>query len=274
MSEDRGILRSIWDGKIPVCFTLSQDEIIAEKPEPIYQMVPRITYFPLVTEKISKHLAQYIDKEKQGEMWLECDGVPIKWHYPIGVLYDLLGSSGSLPWKLTVHFQDFPDDEIMHCLSRDVVESHFMSTLKEADALKHRCNVINGMQKKDHKQMWTGLCHDKFDQFWPINKRLMEHTGDDLFKYIPFRIYQNDLPFIQKLFKPQSEEGHEHTLDDLLKFAVPELMESTDNTIFIHGIEVPLHSPLLWLSEHFSYPDNFLHICITQISTQESSKEW
>jgi autophagy-related protein 5 len=34
-----------------------------------------------------------------------------------------------------------------------------MSMLKEADALKHRSSVINGMQKKDHKQMWMGLVH-------------------------------------------------------------------------------------------------------------------
>ena len=26
-------------------------------------------------------------------------------HYPIGVLFDLYGSSASLPWNLTVHFQ-------------------------------------------------------------------------------------------------------------------------------------------------------------------------
>ena len=29
--------------------------------------------------------------------------------------------------------------------------------MKEADALKHCGLVINAMQKKDHKQLWTGL---------------------------------------------------------------------------------------------------------------------
>jgi autophagy-related protein 5 len=32
-----------------------------------------------------------------------------------------------------------------------------MGTVKEADALKHRGQIINSMQKKDHKQLWTGL---------------------------------------------------------------------------------------------------------------------
>lgn len=32
--------------------------------------------------------------------------------------------------------------------------------------------------------------------------------------------------------------------------------------IITHGIELPLDTPLQWMSEHLSYPDNFLHLCI------------
>ena len=32
-----------------------------------------------------------------------------------------------------------------------------MSSLKEADVLKHKGQVINNMQERDHKQLWTGL---------------------------------------------------------------------------------------------------------------------
>ena len=44
------------------------------------------------------------------------------------------------------------------------------------------------------------------------------------------------------------------------KFIPPPL--PLDHTALIHGIELSPESPLQWLSEHFSYPDNFLHICI------------
>jgi hypothetical protein len=44
---------------------------------------------------------------------------------------------------------------------RDIVEAHFMACLKEADALKHRGQVISGMQKKDHAQLWLGLLNGK-----------------------------------------------------------------------------------------------------------------
>ena len=56
-----------------------------------------------------------------------------------------------------VLFQNFPEEELLRCPSKEAVESHYMSTVKEADSLKHRCHVINGMQKKDHKQLWLGL---------------------------------------------------------------------------------------------------------------------
>lgn len=66
-----------------------------------------------------------------------------------------------------------------------------MSCLKEADVLKHRGQVVSTMQKKDHNQLWQGLVNEKFDQFWAINRRLMEPSGDlDGFKHIPIRCYK------------------------------------------------------------------------------------
>lgn len=38
-----------------------------------------------------------------------------------------------------------------------------MSTLKEADALKHKGQVMNTMQKRDHNQLWLGLQNGKLN---------------------------------------------------------------------------------------------------------------
>ncbi|XP_009866507.1 PREDICTED: autophagy protein 5-like, partial [Apaloderma vittatum] len=78
-------------------------------------------------------------------------------HYPIGLLFDLHASNTALPWSITVHFKNFPEKDLLHCHSKDVIEAHFMACIKEADALKHKSQVINEMQKKDHKQLWMGL---------------------------------------------------------------------------------------------------------------------
>ena len=53
--------------------------------------------------------------------------------------------------------QNFPEKQLLHCSNKEVVEAHFMSRLKEADSLKHKGDVINSMQKKDHTQLWLGL---------------------------------------------------------------------------------------------------------------------
>ena len=36
MASDRETLREVWEGRIPVCLTLSADEIESETPEPVF----------------------------------------------------------------------------------------------------------------------------------------------------------------------------------------------------------------------------------------------
>ncbi|XP_035687247.1 autophagy protein 5-like isoform X2 [Branchiostoma floridae] len=268
MADDREVLRELWDGRLPIKFNLAADEVASmEHPEPCYLLVPRQSYFPLVADKVQRYFLKYTANSQGEEMWLEYEGQPLKWHYPIGVLFDLHASSTMLPWSLVVHFQKFPEDELLHCPGKDAVESHFMSSVKEADTLKHRGQVINGMQKKDHKQLWMGLQNDKFDQFWAINRRLMEHGEENCFKHLPFRLYQADKPCIQRLFRPITEEGEQRLLGDLVREVAPQVFNTEEDTsgswkVVIQGVEPPMETPVQWLSEHFSYPDNFLHICL------------
>ncbi|KAG7475257.1 hypothetical protein JOB18_028283 [Solea senegalensis] len=274
MADDKDVLRDVWFGRIPTCFTLNQDEVTEREAEPYYLLLPRVSYLTLVTDKVKKHFLKVMKAEDVGEIWFEYEGTPLKWHYPIGVLFDLHAFNTVLPWSITVHFKNFPDQDLLHCSSNSVVEAHFMSSIKEADALKHKSQVINDMQKKDHKQLWMGLQNDKFDQFWAMNRKLMEYsTEEEGFRYIPFRIYQtmSDRPFIQKQFRPVSPEGKVHTLGILLKemypAAIPNEGEQKRYQAVIHGIEPLLETPLQWLSEHLSHPDNFLHICIIPVPT-------
>lgn len=37
MADDREVLRVVWDGRLPVCFNLSSDEVVTvEQPDPYY----------------------------------------------------------------------------------------------------------------------------------------------------------------------------------------------------------------------------------------------
>ena len=273
MADDKEVLREIWEGRLPVCFSLSPDDVTTvEPPEPCYLLVPRMTYFPLVTDKVFRHFQKASNQDNIDDMWLEFDGQPLKWHLPIGALFDLYGPE-NLPWNITVHFKRFPDKEILKCDGRETVEAHYMSAVKEADSLKHRSYVMNSMKKNDHKQLWLGLSNDKFDQFWSVNKRLMERVNSEPFRYVPLRFHLSDGTMLQKLFKTVSDQSELHTFGELLHSCIPYVMANEESKtelaegwkILVQGLTPPLVTPVQWMSEHLSYPDNFLHIIVLQV---------
>ncbi|EDV27458.1 Autophagy protein 5 [Trichoplax sp. H2] len=265
--ENKEILREIWEGKLPIRFLLADDEVSAlEQPESLYLLVPRMSYLPLVTDKVYKHFIRAVNQDCIEEMWFEFEGQPLKWQYPIGALFDLYWGNNVLPWNLIVHFQKFPADEILKG-GKEAAEFHFISCIKEADSLKHKCHVIHGLQKKDHKQLWLGLLNDKFDQFWGVNRRLMERVNDESFRYVPFRLHQVDKPFLQELVPTIKEDGSCGNFGDLLEIALPEAIDEEGKIkkgyrIITQGIEIPQNTDLQWMSYHLSYPDNFLHVAV------------
>jgi len=258
MANDREVLKVIWEGKIPVKFVTESDRDMQSAEDCYFLMAPRVSYFPLVTDKVKKHFQRFIENED--EVWFSYNEIPLKWHIPIGLLFDLLLTDDSLPWQITVNFKKYPEDVLFKCPNKDVIESHFMSCLKEADALKHKGQIISQMQKKDHKQLFLGLLNDKFDQFWAVNRRLMESVESDGFKNIPLRCYNDDGTYFQKLITPTTEKGQKRTILDLLsEFSTPVRKAVGAKS---HGISIPLDTELQWLSEMLSYPDNFLHLCL------------
>lgn len=71
---------------------------------------------------------------------------------------------------------------------------------------------------------------DKFDQFWAINRKLMECLPEEGFKFIPFRIHFACQPSLQRLIKPQTDDGRKVTLEELLHEFLPSAV--TEGTLF------------------------------------------
>ncbi|XP_043193567.1 autophagy protein 5-like [Amphibalanus amphitrite] len=260
MLEDRQVLRDVWDGRLPVCFRLADNEVhTVSAPDPFYMLIPRMTYFPLVIDKVRRHFSQSVHPDHaKSDVWLEWGDMPLQWHYPVGLQFDLLATDSVLPWNLVVHFTDRPDQ--CPFMKREAMESFFFSTVKEADQLKHKGSAISSLGKRDHSQLWTGLAFDKFDQFWAVNRHLMECEGESAFRAVPVRLYRAGAPYVQRPVPVRAEDGRQNTLRQLITQLAPDLTD--DARAIIHGIEPPMDTPLQWLSQHFSYADNFLHIVV------------
>lgn len=88
--------------------------------------MPRLSYLPFILSRVHAFFASsLIDPTiTPHDAWFSYEELPLKWHYPIGLLYDLFSGAQpaapadfvqetqkdavQLPWKLTVHYTEFP----------------------------------------------------------------------------------------------------------------------------------------------------------------------
>jgi autophagy-related protein 5 len=147
--------------------------------------------------------------------------VPLKWHYPLGLLFDLYGGaepatsrpasrerlsptgmmgegrrpsndqqrhqrsdaeqhheSPALPWRLTVHFSEWPDQDLVR-LDADgrVMHDAFINSVKEADFLRNgTAKGIMTLSKEDSYGLWQAV-QDRMYQA----VRLLYHVYEGLF---------------------------------------------------------------------------------------------
>ncbi|KAF9153642.1 autophagy protein 5 [Actinomortierella ambigua] len=214
------------------------------------------------------------------EVWYDYEGTPLKWHYPIGLLYDLHGIQASsnkpgaretlLPWKVTVHFQNFPADRLIKSQAVDICQDYFMSMIKEADFLRNgSTKKVMNMSKADQTQLWDGLWSNNYDRFWEMNKKLVTNDGASP-RHLPMRIYlPENCPVIQEPVSPVDENDRSRSLRQVLNVALPDLFPLDQDpstpppaTAMVHGVTPSLDTGAVWASQNMSYPDNFLHIVV------------
>ena len=63
MGEDREVLREVWQGRIPTAFTLASEDVTSISPQTFYLMLPRLSYFALVSDKVSHIFFRKKNKE-------------------------------------------------------------------------------------------------------------------------------------------------------------------------------------------------------------------
>lgn len=180
--------RQIWNGSIPLeirlaasdCRTYNESEAYLVQP-------PRLSYLAFLLQRLHDFfLPALIEPEVDAyDAWLSFEGVPLKWHYPLGLLYDLfsgaepfglngerresrqstlnVGSTspeGSLlPWRLTIHYTDYPGEQLIH-LDREgrALLDSYINAVKEADYIRNgSAKTVMSMSKDDSDSLWRAV---------------------------------------------------------------------------------------------------------------------
>ena len=140
----------------------------------------RLSYLPFLLPRLHAFFASsLIDPDVPAhDGWFSFENVPLKWHYPLGLLYDLfsgaipcqspsstsreqasLDERSSLPWRIVLHFTEWPDDQLVRLDSEGkVVHDAFINSVKEADFLRNgTAKGIMSLSKDDSTQLWKAV---------------------------------------------------------------------------------------------------------------------
>ena len=261
--EKREIRRACWNGSVPVCFRLSVKDTAAgaEAPMPLYVMVPRLSYFPMIFDRVKSHFLGVVPTALD-EIWLEsAAGEPLRWHLAVGVLFDLC-SGGAVPWQVTVHFSSFPEDRLVRLSGLEAVKQQFMSNLKEANFLKHGDgSKVMSLSRSDQDSLWLsiGLASDAApQQFWEAADKLLPSEPSQL-RSLAFRVFCGGQAAPKQLpLRPLNEDGSPRTLGQALAAfgcaaaAAPR----------VQGIVVPLEASCYDLQLTMQHCDGWVYVAV------------
>ncbi|KAL0478930.1 autophagy-related protein ATG5 [Acrasis kona] len=262
--RDSEVRRQIWKGAIPLLINISSHEITSlQTPYPFYVMIPRQSYLPTLGESVRNHFVDYVSTFNKSDLWFECQGEVLKWNLPVGVLFDVHNTSHNLPWSITVHFNAFPTDKIYKCLSESDVIWTYLNTLKEAMYLQYNnVNSIMMLSKNDQTKLWEAIKDNKLNDY---DETKEQFKADGTLKLHPIRIvYELNKEVKNELVPLSDEEVKAETLGSFLQKVKPNRDVERTNVV-VQGIKPSLETPLDWLIDACSHPDQFLYICLTNV---------
>ncbi|KAL1936595.1 hypothetical protein VTP01DRAFT_729 [Rhizomucor pusillus] len=287
---DTDVAKSVWNGKLPLALSFVSDETAELKKDeyfakPILIEAARQSYLPQLTERLRPILKSLLsDPDDNRTIWYEYDNEPLKWHYPIGLLHDLLMYTDEntrrtpLPWRINIRLTNFPTDKLLRSPSVEAAQDAFMSMIKEADFLRYGSTKrVMNLSKKDQSQLWESLTKDSYDDYWDVNKRLINDVNGQTLRNIPLRLYlPEQCPVIQEpvSYTKAGQEDDTRSLGSVLNEILPDVFPPDTHeaqapaSVVIHGISIPLDTPIAWMSQNMSFADNFLHLVICKRSSK------
>ncbi|KAL4928324.1 autophagy protein 5 [Aspergillus undulatus] len=240
MAIDQAMLnsvqQSIWEGHIPLQITLAPSESRTyDQTDPYLISYPRISYLPSLLPRLKAFFSSSLidpTASHPHDGWFSFEGVPLKWHYPVGLLYDLYAGAdpatkssdvnddssesgpGPLPWRLVLHFSDWPDEELVRLDANGMVMNDaFINSVKEADFVRNgTAKGIMSLSKDDSSGLWRAVQDVDLPSFQRIMNILLPppSIGHQL-RNLPIRLFlplppkpdsDSDSPFLKVVQSP------------------------------------------------------------------------
>ncbi|KAH0346991.1 autophagy protein 5, partial [Aureobasidium melanogenum] len=214
------IQKKVWAGSLPLEIRLaSADCRTVDETDPYLINVPRLSYLAFLLPRLHAFFSpQLIDPSIPFQnAWLSFENVALKYHYPIGLLYDLFSGAAPanpeddgtedleelLPWKLVLRYSEFPDEQLMGLDAEGkVLRDCFVNAVKEADVIRNgKGNVYMGLSKDDSDNLWQAVQDhwlrygntDDLAKFNTVHNKLLNPPGTPL-RNIPIKIYLPTAP--------------------------------------------------------------------------------
>ena len=207
------------------------------------------------------------------DIWFEINKMPLKWNIPFGVLVDnlFLGDTYELPIHIIAHFRSFPEASLVRFKGRESLKFYYMNSLKEANTIKFGSSkeVLNLPTSETMKLLDIVFNNGKKScrEYKEIIKKI---EAESIYKKLPVKIVLNRTEIV--LNKPlviNSENSREFydaysvesfLIDNLSEEAVRKVKQH--GRVVVHGLEVDLDFPILFLYLNMCYMDTFLYITI------------
>jgi autophagy-related protein 5 len=177
----------VWNGSLTLEIRLSPSDCRTfEESKPYLIQYPRLSYLAFLLPRLHAFfLPSLVDPDLSvHDAWLSFQGVPLKWHYPLGLLYDLFAGAepagfdeqhevGSLdvaadstaaltstiPWRLTIHYTDFPFDQLIALDAEGkTIQDTYVNSVKEADFVRNgTARTFMSLSKDDSDDLWRAV---------------------------------------------------------------------------------------------------------------------
>ncbi|KAG8626445.1 hypothetical protein KVT40_005390 [Elsinoe batatas] len=207
--------RRIWDGSLPLEIRLAAADCTSyDQSQPYLIQQPRLAYLPPLLSRLHAFFRPFLINPEVAshDAWLSFEGLPLKWHYPLGLLYDLFSGASPaglepqststntltatppvalpLPWRLTLHYTSHPT-ELLFPLDPDlrVLQDAFINAVKESDFIRNgSAKAVMSLSKQDSSSLWKAVETHDIALYNTVYTKLLNPPGQSL-RNVPIKIY-------------------------------------------------------------------------------------